>query len=957
MSGWSRLGFVYRRATVKLHGSNARGSAAASRTINEVSAVSQASEDETRMLVQLVDAQWYLDQYHDVLTAGQDPVSHYLSFGVNEHRNPNAFFDAYWYLYQYPDVAGSRINPALHYIRCGAGEGRDPHEAFSTCQYLKNYPDVADSGQNALVHFIQCGRAEGRSAFNTGSFNANNHVSTTVSQASEDEVAMLMDLVDAQWYLAQYPDVAAAGQDPVTHYIACGVDENRNPNAFFDVYWYLYRYPDVAGSRVNPALHYIRSGADEGRDPHEAFSTRRYIQNYPDVRNSGHNPLAHFIHWGRIEGRHAEPISDFNPDDERVLRESGLFDVSWYLSRYADVAATGMDPLVHYIKHGSAERRDPNPLFNTTWYLKSYPDVEREGVNPLLHYVKYGQYEERDPSASFSTSWYAATYPDVDRADMLLHYLTIGQKEGRLGIDPNADYTRRVLELRQRFALESQQFLEHIEIMLLKPFFVIVIEGNNEKDREQTVASIQRQIYKHWEIVASRSDESRLRQEEFAEDNFLVWLEAGDILNERALYSFASCINAYPAMDLIYADEDVIDSNMCRSEPFFKPSWSPDYLESLNYISFPACFRGSIVERCLALSEGYYDFVLRFTEFTTQIWHIDEVLCHKPRDSKHGEVAHSSISDKVALKGRLKRTGRNGEVTAISEACRCYDLKIRLSTTPLVSIIIPTAGKIVDIEGRRLDLLMNCVEKISSTSSYKNIEFVIVDNGDLGRERTKLLKERGCKTITFEDPVFNISKKLNLGASIASGDMLLLMNDDIEPLRSDWIERLLEHFEKSHVGVVGAKLLYPSLETQHVGIVFNSGNPDHVRRWHDRDDQGYFFSTCAVRNFSAVTGAVMMTRADIYGELGGYNEELAISYNDVDYCLKVRQRGFSAVYAPAAELIHFESQSRIATLAPLEAEYFGDHWASVVVFDQYYNERELTVASPTFEVRHNQRLL
>src|SRR5471030_2891964 len=215
MSGWSRLGFVYRRATVKLHGSNARGSAAASRTINEVSAVSQASEDETRMLVQLVDAQWYLDQYHDVLTAGQDPVSHYLSFGVNEHRNPNAFFDAYWYLYQYPDVAGSRINPALHYIRCGAGEGRDPHEAFSTCQYLKNYPDVADSGQNALVHFIQCGRAEGRSAFNTGSFNANSHVSTTVSQASEDEVAMLMDLVDAQWYLAQYPDVAAAGQDPV----------------------------------------------------------------------------------------------------------------------------------------------------------------------------------------------------------------------------------------------------------------------------------------------------------------------------------------------------------------------------------------------------------------------------------------------------------------------------------------------------------------------------------------------------------------------------------------------------------------------------------------------------------------------------------------------------------------------------------------------------------------------
>ena len=198
----------------------------------------------------------------------------------------------------------------------------------------------------------------------------------------------------------------------------------------------------------------------------------------------------------------------------------------------------------------------------------------------------------------------------------------------------------------------------------------------------------------------------------------------------------------------------------------------------------------------------------------------------------------------------------------------------------------------------------------------------MVDNGDFDRRRIAHIDSVPLKFATFSEPEFNIARKLNIGAAIARGPILLLMNDDIEPLAPNWIERLLEHFEKPHVGVVGAKLLYSDLKVQHAGVAVNACNPDHVRRGAQRTDQGYFFSTCGVRNYCAVTGAVMMTRAALYREVGGYTESLAISFNDVDYCLKVAERGYTVVYAPKAEIVHFESKSRGAAPGSLRAQLF-----------------------------------
>lgn len=214
-----------------------------------------------------------------------------------------------------------------------------------------------------------------------------------------------------------------------------------------------------------------------------------------------------------------------------------------------------------------------------------------------------------------------------------------------------------------------------------------------------------------------------------------------------------------------------------------------------------------------------------------------------------------------------------------------------------------------------------------------------------------------CQRLTYTEPVFNIPKKLNLGATVANGELLLLMNDDIEILASNWIERMVEHFEKPHVGVVGAKLLYPDGRTQHVGVVHNSGNPDHVRRLFPGDEAGYYSSTCGVRNFMAVTGAVMMTLSNMYRKVGGYSEELAVSYNDADYCLKVQEEGLWSVYAPKVELTHMESQSRVASADICEVVWYQKRWAHYVISDPYYNEQFLTVASPTFVPHVNQRIL
>lgn len=518
----------------------------------------------------------------------------------------------------------------------------------------------------------------------------------------------------------------------------------------------------------------------------------------------------------------------------------------------------------------------------------------------------------------------------------------------------------------QEFTEKEPEISNFISKMVNKPHFSIIIDARCSAGLlSQTLKSVNNQIYHYYDVLSFDSEQQRQKiLQQGLSGDYIVLLKPGQLLSHRALFEFSKAINEAPERDLVYGDHDTINRYGRRSNPFYKPDWSPDYLETFNYIGFIACFRASMAKDCLS-NTSYYDFVLQFTERTQKISHVRQILGHDCSARFTRKVVRNEMCEDIeALQGRLGRTGRNGIVREHPYYRGCYEIDIELKNTPLVSIVIPTAGVIASKKSRQIDLITNLVKQIRERSTYKNIEIIVVDNGDLSESQQLFLKKYNCKQITFSEKKVNISAKLNLGVTLACGELLLLMNDDIEVISPRWIERMVEHFEKEHVGVVGAKLLYPSGLIQHVGVAFRAGYPDHVRGKYFGNEAGYFYSTCGVRNYSGVTGAVMMTRTALYRQLGGYAEVLAINYNDMEYCFKVRNSNYQVVYAPRAALIHMESESRNATTdmnvssqIQEEHDWFGQRWADRIAYDPYYNPKFLVSLKniPSFEVCFKKR--
>jgi hypothetical protein len=426
-------------------------------------------------------------------------------------------------------------------------------------------------------------------------------------------------LFDEKWYLLSNPEVKEAGTNPLRHYVEFGWKEGRDPHPLFDTDWYLERRPDVKEAGVNPLRHFVESGWTEGSDPNPLFDTDWYLEENPDVGVSGTIPLLHYLRYGAVEGRNPHPLFDtnfyvqqnvdvryagINPLTHYLIfsgtqryRPSPIFDADWYLKQNPDVAAAQVNPLLHYLYSGATEGRNPNPFFDTKWYCINNPEVATADINPLVHYVRFGAAQGRDPHPQFSTSHYLADNPDVAAAGInpLAHYLTSGA--GRFPF-----------------------LVEHSEQMLYKPSFLILIETHTGGLISETVISLENQIYPHWRAYLIHSyawDDAK----NLPEGEFLIPIRAGDILSPEALYEFANALNVCPDWDMVYADEDRMLTNDRRGEPFYKPDWSPDYLETFNYVGYPACFRRNVAEGC-CLGYGYYGFVLRFTEKTKQISHI-----------------------------------------------------------------------------------------------------------------------------------------------------------------------------------------------------------------------------------------------------------------------------------------------------------------------------------------------
>ncbi|MER3449352.1 MAG: glycosyl transferase family 2 [Chloroflexota bacterium] len=429
---------------------------------------------------------------------------------------------------------------------------------------------------------------------------------------------------------------------------------------------------------------------------------------------------------------------------------------------------------------------------------------------------------------------------------------------------------------------------------------------------------------------------------ELATGEFVTFLDHDDELAPWALYEVARRLNADQTLDVIYSDEDKIDLDGRRTDPFFKPGFSPETLLGMNYMAHLLVVRRNLVEEVGGFRMGFdgsqdHDLVLRLTERTSRVGHIPKVLYHwrKAPGSAAVDISAKPYAVKAAIRAiedALQRRGLSGTVETFSPSF--YRIRWRLKDTPLISIIIPVRDQV--------NLLKRCVESIFEKSTYRKWELLIVNNQSSESATLAFLNELSklpnVKILEYNDR-FNFSKINNFAVNYAEGEVLLFLNNDVEVVTPNWLEELLGFAERPWIGAVGAKLLLPDGRIQHGGVVLGlSGGADHAFYGLPGDEPGYFGLAAVARNCSAVTAACLMTRRRVFEEVGGFDPNLDVAFNDVDLCLKMLAAGYRVVWTPFAVLYHYESSTRRKAHPVQNTTYFLKKWGDLIRRgDPYYN--------------------
>ena len=402
-----------------------------------------------------------------------------------------------------------------------------------------------------------------------------------------------------------------------------------------------------------------------------------------------------------------------------------------------------------------------------------------------------------------------------------------------------------------------------------------------------------------------------------AAGEFLVFMDCDDTLAPDALYEVAKKLNEEPELDFIYTDEDKItEDGKIRHMPFFKPDWSPNLYWCENYTNHLSVYRMSIVRKTGGLRTPYngsqdYDFVLRFMEFTSnsRVGHIPKILYHwrERKESVAFEIGaknYASIAAENAKIDALKRRGIAGK-TEFIEGIAQYRIVFEPVGNPLVSIVIPSKDQ--------PEILKQCIDSIRDLTDYPNYEIIVVDNGSNDENHAVIaeyLNPRDC-TYLYGKYAFNFSFMCNKGASEAKGEYILFLNDDIEIIQKDWLSRMVGQALQQDVGTVGAKLYYPdSTLIQHAGCYCSPDGPDHDFKMMDDKEIMYFAMNRVDFDCSCVTGACLLIGKKLFDDIGGFNEKLAVAYNDVDLCFRVMEHGYYNVVRQDVTAYHHESLSR-----------------------------------------------
>ncbi|EMW5447874.1 glycosyltransferase family 2 protein [Enterococcus faecalis] len=451
-----------------------------------------------------------------------------------------------------------------------------------------------------------------------------------------------------------------------------------------------------------------------------------------------------------------------------------------------------------------------------------------------------------------------------------------------------------------------------------------------------------------------------------ATGEFVALLDNDDELAINAFYEVVKVLNENPELDLIYSDEDKIDMDGNRSDPAFKPDWSPDLLLGTNYISHLGVYRRSILEEIGGFRKGYegsqdYDLVLRFTEKTTKerIKHILKVLYYwrmLPTSTAvdQGSKGYAFEAGLRAVQDALVRRGINGHATH-GAANGLYDVYYDIESEKLVSIIIPTKNGYKDVQ--------RCVSSIIEKTTYQNYEIIMADNGSTDPKMHELYAEfeqqlPGRFFVESIDIPFNFSTINNRAAKKAHGEYLLFLNNDTEVITENWLTLMVSFAQQERIGCVGAKLLYPNNTVQHAGVILGLGGvAGHGHYGYPHGDLGYFGRLAINVNYSAVTAACLLMKKADFDAVGGFEEAFTVAFNDVDLCLKVQALGRDNVWLHEAELYHFESQTRGYDDKGKKKKRFEqekvmmeEKWGPLIENDPFYNPN-LTRDIPNFSLR------
>jgi glycosyltransferase involved in cell wall biosynthesis len=793
-------------------------------------------------------------------------------------------------------------------------------------------------------------------------------------------------LFDPHWYQSRFPDVALTGMSPAMHYLLIGSVLQRDPGPGFNCRQYLIANPTVQGSAF---LHYlIHCQADAAPLGTGALLTAEMMSDAIHVRK---------LVCDEWQSLNEDPQFHFDLSKRNLVAGYYLFEL--HINAQAETAGTASKL---YIDYGDGFNETDcihfSVPFNTESsrfiYLRAGAKHIRFDPLEITVHFELAKFSLTEVDSS-AFSLYCQQYLSKHRQDLSsiqsVDLVSLYQRYDAFVSDSKSrlSYQHWINDKEQPGLLTRIQVEQRIDSFDAQPLFSVIMPTYNTDAQylKACIDSVLAQSYPHWELciaddcspkphvmeilqeyaandrrikVFQREENGHISRASnsaiaLASGDFIALLDHDDLLAKDALFFMAEAINQYPDGQIFYSDEDKIDLQGRRSEPHFKSDWNPDLFFAQNYVSHLGVYRSSLIEKIGGFRAGVegsqdQDLLLRCLPHVQhdQIHHIPRILYHwrmleGSTALASGEKSYTTLAGIKALTDYFAVQGPAGirvEAGIVPNTYRLYwPLPVH---APKVSLLIPTRD--------RCELVEVAVRSILEKTSYPNYEIVILDNGSVEDETLQFFAEitqqdRRVKVLSYDYP-FNYSAINNFGVSSTDGELVGLINNDIEVISPNWLTEMVSHAIRPDIGCVGAKLYYSNDLIQHAGVILGIGGvANHSHKMFPRSAFGYFARLVCPQNLSAVTAAVLLVKREIYQQVGGLNETaLKVAFNDVDFCLKVREAGYRNLWTPYAELYHHESVSRGAEDTPekqarfkAEVDYMMTVWQQQLAADPYYN--------------------